>query len=81
MGRRKERIGELYVIFYDNDKEIANKLDEIVESTGLKKREIVIKSLRQYLSMNENVLKEEISKPTILTVSKFEEELFGDLED
>ena len=46
--QRKERIGELYLIFYDRDDEVLNRLDEVVEETGCKKREIVIRALKEY---------------------------------
>ena len=49
MRRRKERLSELYCIFYYEDLDIVDKLEEEVEKTGLKKREIVIRSLKEYL--------------------------------
>ena len=52
MSRRKIRIGELYVIFYDRDLDIVDRLEEVVERTGCKKREIVIKALKQYFELN-----------------------------
>ena len=48
--QRKERIGELYLIFYDKDDEVLNRLDEVVEETGYKKREIVIRALKEYFN-------------------------------
>lgn len=53
MRQRKERLSELYCIFYYEDLDIVDKLEEVVEQTGLKKREIVIRSLKEYL-FNEN---------------------------
>lgn len=52
MSRRKVRISELYVIFYDRDLDIVDRLEEVVERTGCKKREIVIKALKQYFELN-----------------------------
>ena len=51
MTRRKQRVGEMFVVFYDNDKLILDKIDELVELTGVKKRDIVIKALKQYLKI------------------------------
>lgn len=52
MTRRKQRVGEMFVVFYDNDKLILDKIDELVELTGVKKRDIVIKALKQYLKID-----------------------------
>ena len=52
MSRRKIRISELYVIFYDRDLDVVDRLEEFVERTGCKKREIVIKALKQYFELN-----------------------------
>ena len=52
MSRRKIRISELYVIFYDRDLDVVDRLEEIVEKTGCKKREVVIKALKQYFELN-----------------------------
>lgn len=52
MARRKQRIGEMFIVFYDNDKLILDKIDELVELTGVKKRDIVIKALKQYLKID-----------------------------
>ena len=52
MSRRKIRISELYVIFYDRDLDVVDKLEEVVERTGYKKREVVIKALKQYFELN-----------------------------
>ena len=52
MSRRKMRISELYVIFYDRDLDVVDRLEEVVERTGCKKREIVIKALKQYFELN-----------------------------
>ena len=51
MTRRKQRVGEMFIVFYDNDKLILDKIDELVELTGVKKRDIVIKALKQYLKI------------------------------
>ena len=52
MTRRKQRVGEMFVVFYDNEKLILDKVDELVELTGVKKRDIVIKALKQYLKID-----------------------------
>ena len=52
MARRKQRVGEMFIVFYDNDKLILDKIDELVELTGIKKRDIVIKALKQYLKID-----------------------------
>lgn len=52
MTRRKQRVGEMFIVFYDNDKLILDKIDELVELTGVKKRDIVIKALKQYLKID-----------------------------
>ena len=52
MARRKQRGGEMFIVFYDNDKLILDKIDELVELTGVKKRDIVIKALKQYLKID-----------------------------
>ncbi|MDD7547224.1 MAG: hypothetical protein PUK09_05670 [Bacilli bacterium] len=52
MARRKQRVGEMFIVFYDNDKLILDKIDELVELTGVKKRDIVIKALKQYLKID-----------------------------
>ena len=52
MARRKQRVGEMFVVFYDNEKLILDKIDELVELTGVKKRDIVIKALKQYLKID-----------------------------
>ena len=52
MARRKRRVGEMFVVFYDNEKLILDKIDELVELTGVKKRDIVIKALKQYLKID-----------------------------
>lgn len=52
MTRRKQRVGEMFVVFYDNEKLILDKIDELVELTGVKKRDIVIKALKQYLKID-----------------------------
>ena len=52
MPRRKQRVGEMFIVFYDNDKLILDKIDELVELTGVKKRDIVIKALKQYLKID-----------------------------
>ena len=52
MTRRKQRVGEMFIGFYDNDKLIVDKIDELVELTGVKKRDIVIKALKQYLKID-----------------------------
>lgn len=52
MVRRKQRVGEMFIVFYDNDKLILDKIDELVELTGVKKRDIVIKALKQYLKID-----------------------------
>ena len=52
MPRRKIRISELYCIFYEKDIDIVDKLEEIVERTGCKKREVVIKALKQYFELD-----------------------------
>lgn len=52
MARRKQRVGEMFIVFYDNDKLILDKIDELVELTGAKKRDIVIKALKQYLKID-----------------------------
>ena len=52
MPRRKIRISELYVIFYDHDLDVVDRLEEVVERTGCKKREVVIKALKQYFELN-----------------------------
>ena len=52
MTRRKQRVGEMFIVFYDNDKLILDKIDEFVELTGVKKRDIVIKALKQYLKID-----------------------------
>lgn len=52
MARRKQRVGEMFVVFYDNEKLILDKVDELVELTGVKKRDIVIKALKQYLKID-----------------------------
>ena len=52
MARRKQRVGEMFVVFYDNEKLILDKIDELVELTGLKKRDIVIKAPKQYLKID-----------------------------
>ena len=52
MARRKQRVGEMFIVFYDNEKLILDKIDELVELTGVKKRDIVIKALKQYLKID-----------------------------
>lgn len=52
MARRKQRVGEMFIVFYDNDKLILDKIDELVELTGVKKRDIIIKALKQYLKID-----------------------------
>ena len=52
MSRRKIRISELYVIFYDRDLDVIDRLEEVVERTGCKKREVVIKALKQYFELD-----------------------------
>ena len=52
MARRRQRVGEMFIVFYDNDKLILDKIDELVELTGVKKRDIVIKALKQYLKID-----------------------------
>ena len=52
MSRRKIRISELYCIFYEKDIDIVDKLEEIVERTGCKKHEVVIKALKQYFELD-----------------------------
>lgn len=52
MARRKQRVGEMFIVLYDNDKLILDKIDELVELTGVKKRDIVIKALKQYLKID-----------------------------
>ena len=52
MARRKKSVGEMFIVFYDNDKLILDKIDELVELTGVKKRDIVIKALKQYLKID-----------------------------
>ena len=52
MSGRKIRISELYVIFYDRDLDVVDWLEEVVERTGCKKREVVIKALKQYFELN-----------------------------
>ena len=52
MARRKQRVGEMIVVFYDNEKLILDKIDELVELTGVKKRDIVIKALKQDLKID-----------------------------
>lgn len=52
MARRKQRVREMFVVFYDNEKLILDKIDELVELTGVKKRDIVIKALKQYLKID-----------------------------
>lgn len=52
MTRRKQRVGEMFIVFYDNDKLILDKIDGLVELTGVKKRDIVIKALKQYLKID-----------------------------
>ena len=52
MARRKQRVGEMFVVFYDNEKLILDKIDELVELTGVKKRAIVIKALNQYIKID-----------------------------
>ena len=52
MARRKQRVGEMFIVFYDNNKLILDKIDELVELTGVKKRDIVIKALKQYLKID-----------------------------
>ena len=52
MTRRKQRVGEMFIVFYDNDKLILDKIDELVELTGVKNRDIVIKALKQYLKID-----------------------------
>lgn len=52
MARRKQRVGEMFIVFYDNDKLILDRIDELVELTGVKKRDIVIKALKQYLKID-----------------------------
>ena len=52
MARRKQRVGEMFIVFYDNDKLILDKIDELVELTGVKKRDIVIKALKQYFELD-----------------------------
>ena len=52
MSRRKIRISELYVIFYDRDLDVVDRLEEVVERTGCKKREVIIKALKQYFELN-----------------------------
>ena len=52
MTRRKQRVGEMFIVFYDNDKLILDKIDELVELTGVKKRDIIIKALKQYLKID-----------------------------
>lgn len=52
MARRKQRVGEMFAVFYDNEKLILDKIDELVELTGVKKRDIVIKALKQYLKID-----------------------------
>ena len=40
------------MIFYDRDLDVVDRLEEVVERTGCKKREVVIKALKQYFELN-----------------------------
>ena len=52
MSRRKIRVAELYCIFYEKDIDIVDRLEEVVERTGCKKREVIIKALKQYFELD-----------------------------
>lgn len=51
MARRKQRVGEMFIVFYDNDKLILDKIDELVELTGVKKEILLLKHLNNILKL------------------------------